>query len=136
MKKVFIFLALMLPNYGSSQSGISKEELYPIFSEFDGYQVLYKHDSIGYSFMYKNDDFQTITQFEYIRFNNLDEVVDFFNIVLEVANKGIQYNLDFNDQNYRIERHAAGVYVFPPTGYFSIRKNHVVRLLNFIGDEK
>lgn len=125
----------MFSLYSYTQEGIKIEQMVPIYNGFDGYQTVYQYENKEFSFMYRNDDYQVTTQFEYIYFKNLADLVEFFEIIVEVSETGKQYSIEINGQCYRIEQFSKGVYIFPSTGYFTVRKKHAQGFLNYVKNE-
>jgi hypothetical protein len=135
MKLKFTVLFVMFSLYSYTQEGIKIEQMVPIYTGFDGYQTVYQYENKEFSFMHKNDDYQVTTQFEYIYFKNLADLVEFFEIIVEVSETGKQYSIEINGQCYRIEQSSKGVYIFPSTGYFTVRKKHAQGFLNYVKNE-
>jgi len=84
-----------------------------------------------YTFFYKNTKYQYVTDIDYISFDNKEEVIQFFNLLLKVYESGEFTSFTLDEKRYHIAKRIGqlAVYDSDDLSEFLITKKIITKIL-------
>jgi hypothetical protein len=84
-----------------------------------------------YAFFYKNTKYQYITDIDYISFDDKEEVIQFFNLLLKVHESGEFTSFSVHEKRYHVAKTMSQLAVYDSnnTSEFMITKKIITKIL-------
>ena len=133
MKNLIIIITLIFSTTVYAQVTVQETVTTEVYTTATRNLVLSKYsDNLGYSLMYKNEEYTYINDYQFLHFKDTTEINTFFNYALEVISTGTKVTLSIDRQNVTISKFMNSVLIMPKDGYFSMPKNQINKLLETI----
>jgi hypothetical protein len=83
----------------------------------------------NYTFYYQNEKYSSITDIDYISFNDLSTTIQYFELLKDVVTNDKDYNIELNDTQWIIEKSGSRVFIFSSYTYFYLSEKQIDSIL-------
>lgn len=125
MKKLLLVMMLCVSYVGISQITIRDDisvELYHTAMHVHSL-VKFKSDTVVYfAFYFRDSQYSQIVDIKYLTFNDVQEVKDFFTLVISSIDEKKEYDLNVGTQRVSLVKKTGGVMLMAKGGYCYLNK--------------
>jgi len=142
MKKIIltigILASLMISKQSFAQLNIKESAKDSIVWQNGGkYKVIPKlvhfyRNLDDYVFYYQNAKYSSITDINYISFNDLSTTIQYFELLKDVVTNDKEYNIELNDTQWLIKKSGSSVVMFSSYTYFYLSEKQIDSILETI----
>jgi len=85
-----------------------------------------------YTLYYQNAKYKSITDIDYISFNNLSTTIQYFELLKDVVSNDKEYDVELNDTQWLIQKSGSRVVMFSSYTYFYLSETQIDSILQTI----
>lgn len=125
MKKLLLVMILCVSFVGISQITIRDEESVELYHTPMGLHKLvkFKSDTVVYfAFYFRDSQYSQIVDYKYLTFNDVQEVKDFFTLVISSIDEKKEYELNVGTQRVSLVKKTGMVMLMAKGGYCYLNK--------------
>jgi hypothetical protein len=125
MKKLLLVMMLFVSYVGISQVTIRDEESVELYHTPMGLHKLvkFKSDTVAYfAFYFRDSQYTQIVDYKYLIFNDVQEVKDFFTLVISSIDEKKEYELNVGTQRVSLVKKTGMVMLMAKGGYCYLNK--------------
>lgn len=85
-----------------------------------------------YTLYYQNAKYSSITDIDYISFNDLSTTIQYFELLNDVVTNDKEYDIELNDTQWLIKKSGSSVVMFSSYTYFYLSEKQIDSILETI----